>query len=534
VKKETILKAFKESGKEIDDHSLIELYRLILANVSSGVALIDEKGRFLLYNKEFLRLFGLSEESTINNVNDQNWSDWQVFDEKLTLLHVDDHPVRKAAITGNPVKNRLIAVRLPSGGDLIWMLVSAEPVIKGDGNVEKIICTYQDVTRLRHAEEKLTQAYDEAEKSRSELRVILDNAPIAIRIAHDPQCRKITGNIYANEGIMKVSPDVNISASAPDAGVKYRVFRNGLELKPEELPAQVATSTGKPYENETLELRFNDGRIIYLLEGAAPIFSKNGAVTGAVITGVDVTLQKKAEEALRESESNLRELIATKNKFFNIIAHDLKNPFTSLIGSSEILSRYIDQLDLQKIENLAEIINDASKRGYGILQNLLDWSRSQTGMLKICPEKINIRFLIDEHISEIPLNKQILITSLITQDVFVVTDRNVLKAVLRNLIDNALKFTHRNGKIYINATRKDGKHIISVRDTGVGIPAERIDSIFRPDSLKTMPGTENEPGTGLGLKICREFVEKLNGEIWVESVENEGSTFIFSIPSDEG
>jgi PAS domain S-box-containing protein len=390
VKKETILKAFKQSGKEIDDHSLIELYRLILANVSSGVALIDEKGRFLLYNKEFLRLFGLSEESTINNVNDQKWSDWQVFDEKLRLLQVDDHPVRKAAITGNPVKNRLIAVRLPSGGDLIWMLVSAEPVIKGNGIVEKIICTYQDVTML-----------------------------------------------------------------------------------------------------------------------------------------------KQAQEALKETELNLRELIATKNKFFNIIAHDLKNPFTSLIGSSELLSRYIDQLDLQKIENLAAIINDASKRGYGILQNLLDWSRAQTGMLRICPEKINIRNLIDEHISEIPLNKQILISSLINRDVFVTTDRNVFDTIIRNLIDNAIKFTPRNGKIYIDSNRKDGKHIISVKDTGVGIPAERIDTIFRKESHLTMPGTENESGTGLGLKICREFVEKLNGEIWVESIENEGSTFMFSIPCDE-
>jgi len=391
MKKDTIIRAFEESGKEINDQQLIELYRSILVNISSGVALIDEKGSFFLYNREFLRLFGLSDDSTIRNVNDQKWSDWQVFDDKLALLHVDDHPVRKASITGTPVKNQLIAVRLPKGGDLIWMFVSAEPVYNLNGGIEKIICTYQDVTML-----------------------------------------------------------------------------------------------------------------------------------------------KEAQEALKETEANLRELIATKNKFFNILAHDLKNPFTSLIGSSEILSRYIDQLDLQKIENLATIINDTSKRGYGILQNLLDWSRSQTGMLKLCPEKVNIRLLIDEHISEISLNKQILISSLIKQDVFVVTDRNVLNAILRNLIDNAIKFTPRNGKIFIDLTLKDGKHIISVKDTGVGIPAERIDTIFRKDSHLTMPGTENERGTGLGLKICREFVEKLNGEIWVESVENKGSTFMFSLPCDEG
>jgi PAS domain S-box-containing protein len=123
--------------------------KTLIENVESAVALVDEKGQFTVVNNAFLKMFGLSDKSTIKNVNDQDWSDWQVFQEDGKLLRVDDHPVRKAAMTGRPVKNELVGVRLPSGGDLTWMLVSAEPIIRPDGSIGLIICTYQDITELK-------------------------------------------------------------------------------------------------------------------------------------------------------------------------------------------------------------------------------------------------------------------------------------------------------------------------------------------------------------------------------------------------
>jgi signal transduction histidine kinase len=244
-----------------------------------------------------------------------------------------------------------------------------------------------------------------------------------------------------------------------------------------------------------------------------------------------------AEEALKRSESQLKELNATKDKFFNIVAHDLKNPFTSLIGSSELLSRNIDQLDNEKIKTLALILNDASKSGYAILQNLLDWSRSQTGLLKFNPEIINLKKLIDEHIlnlEQISSNKEIKLHSEVKDDLFIYGDKNMIKTILRNLMSNAVKYSYRSGNVIVNATFNDPEVIISVKDNGIGIPEENINKIFRIDFKYSVPGTENEQGTGLGLKLCKEFVEKQGGKIWVESIENKGSEFKFSIPVNEG
>jgi signal transduction histidine kinase len=248
----------------------------------------------------------------------------------------------------------------------------------------------------------------------------------------------------------------------------------------------------------------------------------------------ELTERIMAQEALRKSESQLLELNATKDKFFNIVAHDLKNPFTSLIGSSELLFRNIDQLDNEKIKTLALILNDSSKSGYAILQNLLDWSRSQTGLLKLNPERINLKNLIDEHIlnfEQLSVNKGIKINSEVKEDLFISSDKNMIKTIMRNLLTNAIKYSYRSGKIIVKADVNDRDVRISVKDNGIGIPEENIENIFRIDAKFSVPGTENELGTGLGLKLCKEFAEKLGGRIWVESSENKGSEFKFSVPA---
>lgn len=133
-------------------------FRVLVENVSSGVALIDSSGRFALYNRRFLEMFGLSLDSDIHNVNDQDWSKWAVYDDTGRILEVDDHPVRKAALTRQPVRNQLVGVRPPTGGDMIWMLVSAAPILAKDGTIEHLICTYHDVTAQRLTEERLREA----------------------------------------------------------------------------------------------------------------------------------------------------------------------------------------------------------------------------------------------------------------------------------------------------------------------------------------------------------------------------------------
>ena len=244
--------------------------------------------------------------------------------------------------------------------------------------------------------------------------------------------------------------------------------------------------------------------------------------------------RNQAEEALKMSEAKLIELNATKDKFFNIVAHDLKNPFTSLLGSTELLYENIHKMDTQTIIKLSRILNESAKSGYSILLNLLDWSRSQTGQIKFNPEKINLKDLIEENFADIYLfstSKAINISTDIKEDIFILADKNMLNTVLRNLLSNAVKFTHRNGSVHVSAKIDESEVIISIEDTGTGISKENISKLFRLDSKYSVPGTDKETGTGLGLKLCKEFIEKMNGSIYVNSTENKGSEFVFSIPA---
>lgn len=241
----------------------------------------------------------------------------------------------------------------------------------------------------------------------------------------------------------------------------------------------------------------------------------------------------QAEDALRKSETRLKELIKAKDTLFSIIAHDLKNPFTCLLGSTEILLSQIGGMTSHEIQELAQVLNDSAKSGYSILQNLLDWSRSQTGMIVLHPENIHLKSIIEENISDLKYSsdqKEIEVTTDVQEDLDIITDKNLLNAILRNLLNNAVKFTHNSGKVSITATRANNEVTVSVKDTGIGIPESEIDELFGIENGHTRPGTNMEQGTGLGLKICREFVEMLGGMIWAESIDNEGSNFTFTLP----
>ncbi|HZY25582.1 MAG TPA: PAS domain S-box protein, partial [Bacteroidales bacterium] len=243
--------------------------------------------------------------------------------------------------------------------------------------------------------------------------------------------------------------------------------------------------------------------------------------------------EKEATRAIMENEIRLKELIATKDKFFNIIAHDLKNPFTSLLGASELLYDNITQMSGENVKKLALILNDSAKSGYSILQNLLDWSRSQTGQLKFNPENVNLKTIIDENIDNLQLqvnNKGINLKSDQTSDLFITADKNMINTVLRNLLSNAVKYTFKDGLIRVMVVRDNSKITLTVKDTGIGISKEKADSLFKLENSLSMPGTAKEQGTGLGLRLCKEFTEKMGGRIWVESEFGKGSEFKFTIP----
>jgi signal transduction histidine kinase len=225
-----------------------------------------------------------------------------------------------------------------------------------------------------------------------------------------------------------------------------------------------------------------------------------------------------------------------KDKFFSIIAHDLKNPFNAIVGFANLLYEAYDNFDDHQRKTFIKNICEASDSTFKLLQNLLEWSKTQTGKMEINPEKIDVEMAIRENIAVLKSaadNKKIKIKTSVPENSFVYADNNMVKAVIRNLISNAIKFTGFDGKIEISAKISGGNVEVCVADTGVGIKPADLLRLFRiADHFKTK-GTENEDGSGLGLILCKEFVEKNGGKIWVESKPGAGSKFKFTLPADK-
>lgn len=241
----------------------------------------------------------------------------------------------------------------------------------------------------------------------------------------------------------------------------------------------------------------------------------------------------QANEALRRSEKNLMELNATKDKFFSIISHDLKNPFSSLLSISELMVDSFDAADREDHKAGFRKINQSVKHLLDLLENLLTWSRSQRGRIKYDPVRFNLSSIIQENINLHKLlaeKKGIMLLSPDQEDLYAYGDRDMINSVIRNLMTNAVKFTKRDKKVEIKVAPKDGELEISVIDEGVGIEEENMQKLFRIDDKFKSTGTAGEKGTGLGLIICREFVEKNGGEITVQSKPGEGTTFSFTLP----
>lgn len=244
-------------------------------------------------------------------------------------------------------------------------------------------------------------------------------------------------------------------------------------------------------------------------------------------------LNASLEIKVQERTAELRALNATKDKFFSIIAHDLKNPFNALLGfSTLLLDDYENFTDADRID-LIQTMSDASNNAYKLLQNLLEWSRSQTGSIQWEPDAIRLHEIVTNTIDLLSNGasvKEISINAIILPNIVVWADANMATTVIRNLISNALKYTPKGGEIRVYSKKSENEIEVTIEDNGVGINDADKEKLFRIDVNHSTSGTNNEQGTGLGLILCKEFVEKNGGKIWVESIEGKGSKFKFTLP----
>jgi PAS domain S-box-containing protein len=251
------------------------------------------------------------------------------------------------------------------------------------------------------------------------------------------------------------------------------------------------------------------------------------------IAVIDLTERKKAEDAINRYSEELKRLNNTKDKLFSIIAHDLRSSLQVLMGSSNLLSTEIENLSHEEIIYLSRESNTTLNNLYKLLENLLFWSMLQRDMIKHNPRNLNLHFVANKVIESLKptaSNKNISISNNLDEKTFVYADDDMLQRIIQNLIGNAVKFTNSGGRITVSSVTKNDLIEVSVKDTGIGIKPETSSKLFNMDTIFSTKGTDEESGTGLGLPLCKEFVERNGGRIWVESEIGKGSIFTFTLP----
>jgi signal transduction histidine kinase len=291
--------------------------------------------------------------------------------------------------------------------------------------------------------------------------------------------------------------------------------------------------TGNPHKDIEYEMTKDNNRQKFYLSGSTALIKSANPDNLLLLCLYDITARKQAELDISQKNKELQKINATKDKFFSIISHDLKSPFHSIVGFSELLLEQVKEKSLEGTQRYAEIIQKSANRAINLLVNLTEWSLSQSNRKSFNPANFYVDELADEIImlfSETASQKSINVVKKIPAGFSWKADKDMISTVLRNLVSNALKFSFPDSEVIIETHVLDSELWISVKDSGVGIPPDALEKLFRIDVNYTTHGTQKEVGTGLGLILCKEFIEKHNGEIRVESEEGKGAVFSFSLP----
>ena len=288
-------------------------------------------------------------------------------------------------------------------------------------------------------------------------------------------------------------------------------------------------------ESSLIEKRYltKKGEIIWALTSVSLLTEFESKPLYFIVQVQDITKRKRNEEQVLKYAEELKILNASKDKFFSIISHDLRSPFNSLLGLTEFISHYYDDMNPSEVKSSILNVYNSAQQVYNLILNLLEWSMLQSGRLKVEKGVINLAELGVEIINlykDAADNKQLELVNNINENILVYADKYMIDTIIRNFVSNSIKFTNSGGKIIIKGVINGDNAEVSVTDTGIGISIANQKNLFRIDEQFRRDGTANEKGTGLGLILCKEFIEKNNGVLWVESEEGKGSRFSFTVP----
>lgn len=492
-------------------------------SISEAITITDLENNIIYVNDAFMKMYGYSRQEIIGN--------------NVEILRTDigegDSPAEIIRATieygwQGKLKNRR------KDGSIFPIELLTSTVKDENGRPMALVGVVRDITELVLTEESLKEAQQKYKNLFLELKdAVYESTPDGKLLELNPSGLELFGFTSMRE-LHNISIGEDLYLDIEDRNK----FKAALEKK----------GFVKNYE---IQIKRRNGETITVLETAMAVKDRNGNIIAYRGILRDVSEIKRAENKLKKlvseleslnlqlqsSEKELKSLNVSKDKFFSIIAHDLRSPFSSLLSFSEFLIEDIDELSKEDITSFASKIHESASTVFKLLENLLNWSRIQTGKMIVSPIRLSIADRVNAAVKLLSNNienKDIVIVNDIPSDSYVYADEDMIFSVIQNLLSNAIKFTRRGGTISFSASRNDGFWHTVIADSGVGISKQDLEMLFRIDSHHTTYGTEDEKGSGLGLILCKEMVERNGGRIAIASELGEGTMITFSLPAYSG
>ena len=421
--------------------------------------------------------------------------------------------------SGNPILNREEFV-LDERGQKQWLVTSKLPLKDEKGNIVGIVGIGRNITSRKLAEEAL----NESGRFLKETQIIGQLGTYTLDITSG---RWVSSDIL--DSIFGIDADYDKSVE----GWESLIHPDWQKIMADYFIKEVIGEKVK-FNKEYKIVRMKDKSERWVHGMGELKFNEDNQPIAMIGTIRDITDRKQAEEEIKKQNEKLIKINAEKDKFFSIIAHDLRSPFQGFLSMTEMITENISEFSNEEIVKYLGELNKSTQNIYKLLQNLLDWAQLKKGSFDFTPEENSLSTIVSANIEQInkrAIQKGITIMTDIPEDQKIFVDERMINSILGNLLSNAVKFTRNGGRVSIKAkTNSDGMVDIAVEDTGVGMSERVVNKLFKIDEKVGQKGTDGELSTGLGLLLCKEFVEKQSGKIWVESEEGKGSIFYFTVP----
>ena len=525
-----------------NEHNLL---RTLIDNIPDRIYFKDKEARFITGNKMLAKIL---KAGTIDKLIGK--TDFEFYPKEMAdKYYEDDMEVIKS---GKEIYNRE-QPGWDTKGDKIVLSTTKVPMKDELGEIIGLVGIGRDITELKEVQKKLIEQADYLK----EVNVLLEERQEEIYQQSEELSSQAEHLKEVNLELEKLSAvatytDNSVMVLLADGTIEFvndgfcRLYKfNSEDVINKNCFTNFAGYVSEQFLNKIKECIKNKKAIsvqtspqnkmgdrLWVQTNITPVI-EHDEVIKIIIVESDISIIREAEMEIEKQRDELKVLNSTKDKFFSIIAHDLKNPFHAIIGFTDFLTQNYARVKEKEKQRILELINSTSRSTYNLLENLLNWARTQTNAIRFNPRVFNIYEVVNENakLLQISANKKdIEIINKIPEMEFVFADINMINTVVRNILTNAIKFTDNKGKVIIDAKIQTKNVTVSITDTGIGIDKETLEGLFNLDDYKTSIGTSGETGTGLGLIICQEFMKKNHGDIYAKSEIGKGTTFFLTIP----